>query len=189
MTVFLRGLWKSEGKSLCDAFFCVFVTQTAMMFNDVAQTLILFILLDSRSISYEKLPTFFLFFNHSACFPHRCRTRKWSYVCEYGFCCNVMALPFVVFCKRRSLHVIQYSSLSEHERRNYKLCMWIRTVTFFNRCFSVHFDNYKTIFCQQMHCSLKHKMLQFVLKISLSMAPACFGPSWTIIREHTMEPC
>ena len=44
-------------------------------------------------------------------------------------------------------------------------------------------------FCQQMHCLLKHKMLQFVLKISLYMAPTCFGPSWTIIREHTMEPC
>ena len=43
-------------------------------------------------------------------------------------------------------------------------------------------------FCQQMHSLLKHKMLQFVLKISLYMAPACFGPSWTIIREHTMEP-
>ena len=31
-------------------------------------------------------------------------------------------------------------------------------------------------FCQQMHCLLKHKMLQFVLKISLYMAPTCFGP-------------
>jgi hypothetical protein len=67
--MFLRGLWKSEGKSLCDALFFVFVTQTALMFNDVAQTLILFIMLDSRSISYEKLPTFFLFFNYSACLP------------------------------------------------------------------------------------------------------------------------
>ena len=36
---------------------------------------------------------------------------------------------------------------------------------------------------------IKHKMLQFVLKIYLYMAPTCFGPSWTIIREHTMEPC
>ena len=44
-------------------------------------------------------------------------------------------------------------------------------------------------FCQQMHCLLKHKLLQFVLKISLYMAPTCFGPSWTIIREHMMEPC
>ena len=44
-------------------------------------------------------------------------------------------------------------------------------------------------FCQQMHCLLKHKMLQFVLKISFYMAPTCFGPSWTIIREHMMEPC
>ena len=31
-----------------------------------------------------------------------------------------------------------------------------------NRCFSVHFDKYKNYFCQQMHCLLKHKMLQFV---------------------------
>ena len=44
-------------------------------------------------------------------------------------------------------------------------------------------------FCQQMHCLLKHKMLQFSLKISLYMAATCFGPSWTIIREHMMEPC
>ena len=44
-------------------------------------------------------------------------------------------------------------------------------------------------FCQQMHCLLKHKMLQFVLKISLYMAPTCFGPTWTIIREHKIEPC
>ena len=44
-------------------------------------------------------------------------------------------------------------------------------------------------FCQQMHCLLKHKMLQFVFKVSLYMAPTCFGPSWTIIREHKMEPC
>ena len=41
-------------------------------------------------------------------------------------------------------------------------------------------------FCQQMHCLLKHKMLQFVHKISLYMAPTCFGPSWTTIREHTI---
>ena len=41
------------------------------------------------------------------------------------------------------------------------------------------------LFCQQMHCLLKHKMLQFVLRISLYRAPTCFGPSWTIIREHT----
>ena len=27
-----------------------------------------------------------------------------------------------------------------------------------------------------MHCLLKHKMLKFVLKISLYMAPTCFGP-------------
>ena len=32
----------------------------------------------------------------------------------------------------------------------------------FNRCFSVHFDKYKTIFAKKMHCLLKHKMLQFV---------------------------
>ena len=42
---------------------------------------------------------------------------------------------------------------------------------------------------KKMHCLLKHKMLQFVLKVSLCMAPTCFGPSWTIIREHMMEPC
>ena len=53
------------------------------------------------------------------------------------------------------------------------------------RVITLGLQNY---FCQQMHCLLKHKMLQFVLKISLYMAPTCFGPSWTIIREHTMEP-
>ena len=46
--------------------------------------------------------------------------------------------------------------------------------------------NLQNYFCQQMHCLLKHKMLQFVLKISLYMAPTCFGPSCTIIREHTI---
>ena len=43
--------------------------------------------------------------------------------------------------------------------------------------------------CQQINCLLKLKMLQFVMKISIYMAPTCFGPSWTIIREHMMEPC
>jgi hypothetical protein len=32
------------------------------------------------------------------------------------------------------------------------------------------------LFCQQMHSLLKHKMLQFTLKISLYMATTCFGP-------------
>jgi hypothetical protein len=32
------------------------------------------------------------------------------------------------------------------------------------------------LFCQQMHSLLKHKMLQLTLKISLYMAPTCFGP-------------
>jgi hypothetical protein len=32
------------------------------------------------------------------------------------------------------------------------------------------------LLCQQMHSLLKHKMLQFTLKISLYMAPTCFGP-------------
>ena len=50
-------------------------------------------------------------------------------------------------------------------------------------------DSLQDYLCQQLHCLLKHKMLQFVLKISLYMAPTCFGPSWTIIREHMMEPC
>jgi hypothetical protein len=31
-------------------------------------------------------------------------------------------------------------------------------------------------FCQQMHSLLTHKMLQITLKISLYMAPTCFGP-------------
>jgi predicted protein tyrosine phosphatase len=31
-------------------------------------------------------------------------------------------------------------------------------------------------FCQQMHSLLKHKMLQLTLKISIYMAPTCFGP-------------
>jgi hypothetical protein len=32
------------------------------------------------------------------------------------------------------------------------------------------------LFCQQRHSLLKHKMLQFTLKISLYMAPTCSGP-------------
>jgi hypothetical protein len=32
------------------------------------------------------------------------------------------------------------------------------------------------LFCQQMHSLLKHKIPQFTLKISLYMAPTCFGP-------------
>jgi hypothetical protein len=32
------------------------------------------------------------------------------------------------------------------------------------------------LFCQQMHSLLKRKMLQLTLKISLYMAPTCFGP-------------
>jgi hypothetical protein len=32
------------------------------------------------------------------------------------------------------------------------------------------------LFCQQMHFLLKHKMLQFTHKVSLYMAPTCFGP-------------
>jgi hypothetical protein len=32
------------------------------------------------------------------------------------------------------------------------------------------------LFCQQMHSLLKHKMLQFTLKISFYMAATCFGP-------------
>jgi hypothetical protein len=32
------------------------------------------------------------------------------------------------------------------------------------------------LFYQQMHSLLKHKMLQLTLKISLYMAPTCFGP-------------
>ena len=32
------------------------------------------------------------------------------------------------------------------------------------------------LFCQQMHFLLKHKMLQFVFKISPYMVPTCFGP-------------
>ena len=62
----------------------------------------------------------------------------------------------------------------------------LRQVKYLRNITSIHIQNY---FCQQMHCLLKHKMLQFVLKISLYMAPTCFGPSWAIIREHTMEPC
>jgi hypothetical protein len=31
-------------------------------------------------------------------------------------------------------------------------------------------------FCQEMHPLLKHKMSQFTLKMSLYMAPTCFGP-------------
>ena len=51
------------------------------------------------------------------------------------------------------------------------------------------FDKYKNIFANKCTVLIKHKMLQFVLKISLYMAPTCFGPSWTIIRKHMMEPC
>jgi hypothetical protein len=32
------------------------------------------------------------------------------------------------------------------------------------------------LLCQKMHSLLKHEMLQFTLKISLYMAPTCFGP-------------
>jgi hypothetical protein len=32
------------------------------------------------------------------------------------------------------------------------------------------------LLCQQMHCLLKYKMLQLTFKISLCMAPTCFGP-------------
>jgi hypothetical protein len=35
---------------------------------------------------------------------------------------------------------------------------------------------YSNFFHQQMHLLLKHKMLQLTLKISLYMAPTCFGP-------------
>jgi hypothetical protein len=35
---------------------------------------------------------------------------------------------------------------------------------------------YSKLLCQQMHSLLKHKMLQFTLKISLYMGPTCFGP-------------
>jgi hypothetical protein len=43
------------------------------------------------------------------------------------------------------------------------------------------------LLCQQMHSLLKHKMLQFTLKISLYMAPTCFdpfGPSSGNIRRN-----
>jgi hypothetical protein len=42
-------------------------------------------------------------------------------------------------------------------------------------------------FCKQMHSLLKHKMLQLTLKISLYMAPTCFGtfePSSGSIRRN-----
>jgi hypothetical protein len=44
------------------------------------------------------------------------------------------------------------------------------------------------LFCQQIHSLLKHKMLQLTLKISIYMAPKCFGPfgpsSRSIRRNH-----
>jgi hypothetical protein len=46
------------------------------------------------------------------------------------------------------------------------------------------------LFCQQMHSLLKHKMPQLTLKISLSMAPTCFGPfgpSSGSIRQNRAE--
>ena len=46
------------------------------------------------------------------------------------------------------------------------------------------------LFCQQMHFLLKHKMLQFTLKISLYIAPTCFGPfrpSSGSIRQNLAE--
>jgi hypothetical protein len=42
-----------------------------------------------------------------------------------------------------------------------------------NNCINFEFTK---LFCQQMHSLLKHKMLQLILKISLFMAPTCFGP-------------
>jgi hypothetical protein len=56
----------------------------------------------------------------------------------------------------------------------------------FNCCFTVHFDKSKAFF-QQIHSLLKHKMLQLTLKISLYMAPTCFGlfgPSSGSIRRN-----
>jgi hypothetical protein len=45
-------------------------------------------------------------------------------------------------------------------------------------CQNLTFDLiiYSKSFCQQMHSLLKHKMLQLTLKITLYMAPTCFGP-------------
>jgi hypothetical protein len=45
----------------------------------------------------------------------------------------------------------------------------------------------RLFFCQQMRSLLKHKMLQLTLKISLYIAPTCFGPlgpSSGSIRRH-----
>ena len=43
-----------------------------------------------------------------------------------------------------------------------------------------------------MHCLLKHKMLQFVLIISLYMAPTCltndFKETVTLVKLHLMLP-
>jgi hypothetical protein len=48
---------------------------------------------------------------------------------------------------------------------------------------TLHYDKilaeitvFSKLLCQQMHSLLKHKMLQLTLKISLYMAPTCFGP-------------
>ena len=43
-------------------------------------------------------------------------------------------------------------------------------------CFTMHFGKYKTILPTKALFLLKHKMLQFVFKISPYMATTCFGP-------------
>jgi hypothetical protein len=43
-------------------------------------------------------------------------------------------------------------------------------------CTSRNVSTFSRLLCQQMHSPLKHKMLQLTLKISIYMAPTCFGP-------------
>ena len=114
MTMFLGGLWKSEGKPLCDAFFYVFVTQTAMLFNDVAQTLIL---LGSRSISDEKLPTFFLFFFLTILLVFPLVSGHANVVTYVNMASVVMSWRFPLLYFARDARCMS-ASRSEHERRN-----------------------------------------------------------------------
>jgi hypothetical protein len=60
----------------------------------------------------------------------------------------------------------------------YLLCMYCRQISF-----QIHIF-FSKLLCQQMHSSLKHKMLQRTLKISLYMGSYKFRSVRTIIREH-----
>ena len=75
---------------------------------------------------------------------------------------------------------ISLSSSDSHFNERYPNCIWQSVIKEsndnFNCCFTVHLDKYKTILPTNALFLLKHKMLQFVFKISTYVAPICFGP-------------